>query len=306
MARKKQTIPEIKVSLYYVENSTKSMENNRKFELYLQKLPVIPEVATKIMGIAEEGKHISFQQLEDIIKIDPGLTAKILKVANSALYARQREISTLQTAITLLGFKNIKSLVILTSASNLFTKGPSSSFYEHFWRHSVMSAFLTRELITRNFSSLSADEGFLAGLLHDIGQVAMYHADPQNYQVIFENRETEKEYFDVTHKEVGEKALSRWNFPQVFIDTAKEHGMVNITSEHRSFILAVSIADILADSLVFGSVSPAKQELLEKFMEHTGISENEIEYFKTEFREKLTEDPLFKECQHLFQFSYSV
>jgi putative nucleotidyltransferase with HDIG domain len=290
------------------------MENNRKFELYLQKLPVIPEVATKIMGIAEEGKHISFQQLEDIIKIDPGLTAKILKVANSALYARQREISTLQMAITLLGFKNIKSLVILTSASTLFTKGPSSSFYEHFWRHSVMSAFLTRELLTRNFSNLSADEGFLAGLLHDIGQVAMYHADPQNYQVIFENRETagslmremEKEYFDVTHKEIGEKVLSRWNFPQVFIDTAKEHGMVNITSEHRTFILAVSIADILADSLVFGSVAPAKQELLENFMQYTDLAEKEIEYFKTEFREKLTEDPLFKECQHLFQFSYTV
>lgn len=290
------------------------MEVQRKFESYLQKLPVIPEVATKIMGIAEEGKHISFKELEDIIKIDPGLTAKILKVANSALYARQREISTLQMAITLLGFKNIKSLVILTSASTLFTRGASSAFYEQFWRHSVMAAFLTKEIITRNFSGLSADEGFLAGLLHDIGQVAMYHADPQNYQVIYNNRETgggamrdmEKEYFGVTHKEVGERALSRWNFPPLFIDTAREHGLVNVTSEHRQFILAVSIADILSDYLVFGGVSQLKQDLLKKFMEYTGLPEKEIDYFKTKFRVKLADDPLFKECQHLFQFSYAA
>ena len=81
------------------------------YEKFMKQLPVIPEVATKIMGIAEDGSEISFQELENIIKVDPGLTTKILRVANSAMYARQREIKNLQMAITLLGLKNIKSLV---------------------------------------------------------------------------------------------------------------------------------------------------------------------------------------------------
>lgn len=284
------------------------------FEEYLKKLPIIPEVATKVMGIAEEGKHISFKQLEDIIKVDPGLTAKILKVANSALYARQREISTLQMAITLLGFKNIKSLVILTTASTLFTKNSNSTFYEQFWRHSVMTAFIAKELILRNFSQLSEDEGFLAGLLHDIGQVAMFHADPEKYQIILDNRQEsrnrtkdlEEQYFMTTHKEIGEMVLSKWNFPQLYIDTSREHGLVNITSEYRQFILTVSVADILSDYLVFGGVPPAKQELLQKFSDYINLSEHEIEYFKTEFIGKLQEEPLFKECQTLFHFSFAA
>lgn len=289
------------------------METKRSYEEYLQKLPVIPEVATKVMSIAEEGKHISFKQLEDIIKIDPGLTAKILKVANSALYARQREISTLQMAITLLGFKNIKSLVILTTASTLFAKNSTAFFYENFWRHSVLTAFLTKELIIRNFPKLSGDEGFLAGLLHDIGQVAMFHADSENYRLLLEDRERsgertqelEKKYFGITHKEIGEKALSRWNFPQIFIDVAREHGVVNITSEHRRFILFVSLADILADYLVFGELPETKLTLLETFTGYTELREEELNFFKTEFIHKLAEDPLFNECQNLFNFSYT-
>ncbi len=86
----------------------------------IRDLPVMPEVASKILGLGRGAGEISFTQLEEIIKVDVGLTAKILKIANSALYARQREISDLRTAITMLGFKNIKTLVLLVTASGLF------------------------------------------------------------------------------------------------------------------------------------------------------------------------------------------
>jgi hypothetical protein len=88
----------------------------------LKDIPVMPEVAAKVARLTEDRLEISFRELETIIKTDPGLTAKILKIANSALYARQREIKSLQMAITLLGFKNIKSLVLLITASGFFPR----------------------------------------------------------------------------------------------------------------------------------------------------------------------------------------
>ena len=91
-----------------------------KDTLDIKDLPVFPQVAIKILQIQEENIDISFKELESIILLDPALTAKILKVANSALYARQREITNLQQALTLLGFKMVKSLVLLVSASNIF------------------------------------------------------------------------------------------------------------------------------------------------------------------------------------------
>ena len=101
---------------------------------YLKSMPVIPDIATKILSIAESHIEISFKELEETIKIDPGLSAKILRVANSALYSRQKEITNLQMAITLLGFKNIKSLVLLVTASSLFTKRETAGFYRFFWK----------------------------------------------------------------------------------------------------------------------------------------------------------------------------
>jgi HD-like signal output (HDOD) protein len=92
------------------------------FAKYLNELPVIPDIAQKILEMAQQGMDISFQELEQTISLDPGLTSKVLRVANSALYARQNQISNLRSAITLLGFNNIRNLVLLVTASSMFSK----------------------------------------------------------------------------------------------------------------------------------------------------------------------------------------
>lgn len=135
----------------------------------------MPEVAAKVMNLKEGGKEISFKELEGIIMMDPGLTSKILKIANSALYARQREITSLQMAITLLGFKNIRNLVLLLTASSMFPRMRTHSFHAGFWRHGTLAAFLSRGLVVRCAKGAGAEEAFIAGLLHDIGQAILYN-----------------------------------------------------------------------------------------------------------------------------------
>lgn len=282
-----------------------------KFENYLKQLPVIPAVAHKILQEAEEMEEISFKELEEMIKVDPLLTAKILKVANSALYARQREITTLQMAITLLGFKNIRSLVLLTVASNMFGKYKKTGFYEQFWKHSLLSAFIARELIAKDVKSLVPDEGFLAGLLHNIGQVAMFHARQEDYLQVVEERaknkgnlkDLEQRLLGATHKEVGAEVLAAWNFPDMYVDAAREHGMANITSEHRTLIITVSIADILALRVVHGGCTEEKEELLSRLLLYLSIPPGKTDFYTGDFIEKLLKDPIFVECQNLFNIS---
>jgi HD-like signal output (HDOD) protein len=140
---------------------------------YINDLPVIPSVAIKVINLAENGLDISFKELENIIKIDPGLTAKILKIANSALYARQKEIESLQKAITLLGFKNIKSLVLLVIAAKFFHKEKNIEFYQHFWKHSIITAFIAKTIVTNSDKIEMAELAFVCGLLHNIGRVVL-------------------------------------------------------------------------------------------------------------------------------------
>ena len=118
----------------------------KDYTQYMKNLPVMPDIATKILNITEEKLDISFKELENTIKMDPGLSAKILRVANSALYARQREVKNLQMAITLLGFKTIKSLILLITASGMFTRGQNTGFYKFFWKHSVITAFIAKDI----------------------------------------------------------------------------------------------------------------------------------------------------------------
>ncbi len=279
-----------------------------KYTNYIKDLPVMPEVATKVLSIAEDGLDISFKDLENIIKLDPGLTAKILKIANSALYARQREIKNLQMAITLLGFKNIKSLILLVTASNLFSKMKKTTFHKKFWRHSIMTAFLSKNITIRCRKNEYAEEAFLGGLLHDIGQAVFFNYDRERYLEILEKEKAniepleklEVDAFNVDHRDVGAAVLAKWNFPEVFVDIAKEHDRLNITSSHKSVIITVTVGGLLSEKLGFGIFADDKKELYSKILPYSCLKQEDIEYFETSFVGELQKDPLFRDCKNLF------
>jgi HD-like signal output (HDOD) protein len=271
-------------------------------------LPVMPEVAAKVMNLAEGGHDISFTELERIIKADSGLTARILKIANSALYARQREIKSLQMAITLLGFKNIKILVLLVTASNLFPMLRKSGFHQAYWKHSILSAFFSRKLAVRCGRSDSAEEAFIAGLLHDIGQVVLACSSPERYaQALDAERlgalllETiEEQMFDANHREVGGALLRKWNFPDLYADVALEHETLNIGSPHKTFVILVSAASILSEKISQGDISPPKRELLDALLPHTCLTLAQADDFIAACSAELAQDSLFQEYKLLF------
>lgn len=276
---------------------------------YLKNMPVIPDIASKILTVTEEKVDISFRELENTIKMDPGLSAKILRVANSALYARQREVKNLQTAITLLGFKTIKSLVLLITASNMFSKSQNTEFYQFFWKHSVINAFMARSLAERARLRQLSDECFLAGLLHDIGQVALHNANPEKYTQVLELAKNEKKriseieeaLFDTNHRDVGAGVLRNWSFPDVYVDSAAEHGSANITSSHKQTILIISIADFVTSNIDLYDDSPLDLSLLHRVLRQTNITEDIVQEYQSSFLDTIAEDKLFQECKSLFK-----
>lgn len=274
---------------------------------FLKNMPVMPTVATKIMSMAEDRLEISFKELEEIIKVDPGLSAKILRVANSALYARQKEVKNLQMAITLLGFKNIKSLVLLITAASMFSKQQKKKFFQFYWKHSILNAFIARELAVKAGFRNYADECFLAALLHDIGQVALHNTDSEKYNEILEAAklklirisQAEQEVFGTDHKEVGGAILREWSFPDVYVDATLEHGSPNITSPNKQIILIISIADFLTSNIDLYTDNPLPLDLIQDIIKQTTISPAVLENFSDQFLEQMKTDTHFQECQSL-------
>ena len=271
-------------------------------------LPVMPEVAAKVMQLKEGGREVSFRELEGMIKVDPGLTAKILKIANSALYARQREVTNLQTAITLLGFQNIRSLIMLLTASRMFPRIGRSSFQPAFWRHSIVSAFLSRSLVQRCAKGSPAEEAFIAGLLHNIGQAVLFNADPEQYGRALEAEKLgalelegiEEQMFGANHRQIGGALLKRWNFPSLYSDVAEEHETLNITSPHKTVIILVSVACLLSEMISAGSLTAPRADLLSRLLPYTCIEGTDAAALARGYAAELAGDPLYAEYAALF------
>lgn len=280
------------------------------FSKYLKSLPIVPDVAAKILSFADSSE-VSFKELENTIKLDPGIAAKILKVANSALYSRQNEIKSLQTAITLLGFKNIKSMVLLITASHAFTAKTNNRFYQYFWKHSIFTAFLAKDIARRTGSKSLEDDAFILGLLHDIGQAALYQYNPREYDQVFQEilkgtrstHQIEDQLLGVNHKTVGEGIFRGWNFPEMFCDVAREHGAVNLTSRFKKTIMIVTVADKLSFSLLDNPMETKESGVFENSRRFLGLEEKDLEFYRTEFLSEIKKDPLYQEIGSLYNLA---
>jgi putative nucleotidyltransferase with HDIG domain len=268
----------------------------------------MPEVASKVMSLKEGGLEVSFKDLEGIIKVDLGLTSKILRIANSALYARQREITSLQMAITLLGFKNIRNLVLLVTASGMFPRMKKSLFHPRFWQHSIMSAFFSRALSVRCEKGSGAEEAFIAALLHDIGKPVLYDNDPEKYEQALAAEKAgttpletiEEQIFGTNHRKIGGALLRKWNFPELFADMAEEHESLNITSPHKASVMLATVACLMAEKIVDKGLPPYKLEILGSYLPHTCVAGMDVDVLAQGYAAELARDPLYQEYQNLF------
>jgi HD-like signal output (HDOD) protein len=275
---------------------------------FLNSLPVNPSIAAKVLTMAER-QDFSFSALEEVIMRDPGLTTRILKVANSAIYARQNKVTRLQSAITLLGVNTIKNLVILVTGSSLAGKNWSSPFYSLFWRQSLATAFLARDLATKAGGQGLAEESFVAGLLHNIGQVAIFLGGPTAYEALVERSrredrrisELEREAYGTDHKEVGFEVLSQWSFPEVYSQTALEHGNDNVTSVHKQVVMLVTVADFIASNWFFPEETRKPLDLVAPQLSYLGMDAATIDEWQAGLRTKLEADGFYLECQNLIK-----
>ncbi len=292
-----------------------------KEKIDIREIPIIPQVATKILQMQEENLQISFKELENLILLDPALTAKILKVANSALYARQREITNLQQAITLLGFKTIKSLVMLVCASNLYgkKKGPRAQANINtitkvselsMWRHSVLTAFVGRAIATRLKMEDRKEEVFIAGLLHDIGRIVLMINFPDGYDEFLNTISTgkginilsiEENIFGMNHQDVGKDVLNQWNFPEELIDTAYFHHTLHVDSKYKNMVSVVGLANIYAKIIAGENITENDQYLQDGYMKSLNIDPDLDKYLRENFLREIEKDDLYLLSSSMFE-----
>lgn len=239
-------------------------------------LPSPPAIASQIIELSS-CDSAGLSDVADIVSVDPALSAKLLRMANSPLYTQHRKIENLRQAITLFGLDGTLNIALSFSLANSNKESKSSGLnYSHFWKRSLASAILCQN-IAHQLGETSKDSAFLAGLLQDIGMLALDKALPDLYSSLHNNQfkheeiyELEINTFEADHSAVGAWLLDEWNLPSQIIepicnshnyDYQSELSSTNLT---KSLVCASLLADIfIADggdinNSIFNSIEKAK------------------------------------------------
>lgn len=247
-------------------------------------IATLPEVTAKIIAAVDDPKSTA-HDLHNIIKNDPALATKILKVVNSAFYGLPGQVSDLDRAIILLGLSAVKNIAISASISRLFTAERISDQFSarDIWRHSVGVGVATRQFCTMIGKKSCAEEAFLAGLIHDLGILIERQANPEQLAEIIGiagKREQafhviETEMLGVDHQLLGAALAAKWKFPRGLQTVMGYHHRPEVLSaDNRLLPVVVHIADTLCchDSIGF-YLTAADQKVDEGILQSVGLSE---------------------------------
>jgi putative nucleotidyltransferase with HDIG domain len=266
-------------------------------------LPTIPVVATKVMQLIES-ENATADELGKVVSSDPAVAARVLKISNSAFYGCQRTIQSLSTAIMMLGFNTLRSLVITASLKQVYQ--PYGLVEKMLWEHSF-GAGLASKIIASSTRLANEEESFLAGLFHDIGKTIMNHLDRDKFQTVMQRcynegipfLDAEKTVYPYGHEEVGACVIRKWNFPEGLAAAVMHHHdlqMENTADSGMNNLAAVvSLADMFCHKLGIGLRTPEVELDLAstKAARKLKIQEDQLESLLETFKEAYEKDKSF-------------
>nr|WP_307719770.1 HDOD domain-containing protein [Massilia sp. YMA4] len=197
--------------------------------LLIARLPAMPQILIKLIELLQTD-DAGMPELADLIAKDAGMTGKILAVANSSAYQRGNRSVGLEQSLVSLGTDMIKTLVISESVFQTFNSFPHSGGTDlrAFWKHALGAAVVARDA-ARLMAYPHVEEAYLAGLLHNVGRLALLATAPREYATNFLARDDadlcaiEQRTLQITHTEAGAWLIERWNLDSFLADSVLYH-----------------------------------------------------------------------------------
>lgn len=222
----------------------------------LKDLPTLPHILLKLIEACNRNNP-DLNEIGNMVSSDPALSAKILKLVNSAFFGLPHKIDLIHHAVAFVGTSGIKSLAICACVYEVFPKpsGKSTFNLKQFWWHSLRCAFLAKLMATEQ-DVCQPDEAFLAGLLHDIGKLVLWVNFKTAYETMVErcSRNTDlllagEANMGATHAEVGAWLMERWNLDPSITDCVRYHHEQTERITHAfAMVQIIHIANLLCQN----------------------------------------------------------
>lgn len=244
------------------EGDTGSMEppSMEQLETSISKIKPIPQIALKLLRMIQDANY-SMDDLGAQIKQDQIISAKVIRLCNTAYFRQNINVDSIERAMVVLGEKRLLQMVVSASMEGFFNSdsGGYSLCKGGLFKHAVGTALISEKLASYN-RKVSGDIAYTAGLLHDIGKIAldqfMDRAYPLFYRRTQERNEilvnVEKEIFGLSHTEAGGKLAEMWDLPERLVDVIKHHHRPEEAEFDHELNHLVYLADLLMSRFIVG------------------------------------------------------
>lgn len=256
----------------FPNNSGPSAERIRRITESVLTLPTLPTVVSKMIEMVDNPKT-SAASLARLISTDQALTARILKLANSAYYGFSREISTVNMAIVVLGFNTVKDMGLSLSVLDVFKNSEADRRFDvsQFWEHSIACGVGAR-LLARKYYRRLVGEAFVAGLLHDIGKIIVNQYTHDDFvrvmELVIESEvpleEAERQVLGAEHPQIGGWLAEKWRLPAIIVDSIQHHHNPWDASQDSSFVGLIGVANYLCHYNGIGNSGRARLNELDE------------------------------------------
>jgi HD-like signal output (HDOD) protein len=213
-----------------------------------------PEIFMRISEVLDNPTTTA-ADIAQIIEQDPALTIRMLKVVNSAFFGFPATVQTISKAITILGDREIRLLVMATSVVEKFSSFPNTIIsMKEFWSHSLQTALFAKVLAEHHPKNKQLSSIFISGLLHDIGKLVLYKKAPDLSRSAallrksnnLNDADAECAVFGFNHSDVGGGLLSMWKIPEAIQQAAEHHHQPEQSNSHQLECSLIYLANQLA------------------------------------------------------------
>lgn len=249
-------------------------------------LPAMATVVSRLMNLVAEGAGA--REVAQALSMDAALSARVLKVANSSLYAVSRSVKSVQQAVTLLGAEVVRNLALTFSVLDIYPLNSSKVFnYPRFWAFSLEVAVLSRMLAEKT-DGVDPDETFTAGLLHNMGILFLARTVPEEYSICLDEaqkqgvplHEMETRAIGIGHCEVGRALAEAWGLPETIQQVAAHHHSESVPESMEGAAAGICdtviVAARLAHLLEVGDWQDVPDEDLDLLLEGRPLDKADI------------------------------
>ena len=261
------------------------------------RLPPFPQVAVKVLQLANN-ENVQLHQLSDLISSDPAFASEVLTIANSILYSPRYPASSILQAIAVLGATHLQGVCLTVGVRTYLGRSMNNPAMRALWRHNLATALIAELLASGGW--LDKDIAFTAGVMHDIGRLALSTVRPKEFTHLLETYtgpacgilDAERDIFGLDHCEAGRRLIADWKLPINFDDVVYAHHQPRQKDAPWDMSALVNVSCRIADTAGFAAfpgceVTPYEQLLEELPARERWLFHSDVESLAFEIGQKV-------------------